>query len=471
VPVDGQVVSGESEVDQSLITGESLPVAVGAGDFVSTGAINGNGALEVTATRVGDDSMLSRIIAQVRDAQSSRVPIQRLVDRVAALFVPAVVAIAGVTFLGWIRAGTSLPVATMNAVAVLVIACPCALGLATPAALMVGTGAAASRGILLRDAQALETTRGVRTVVFDKTGTLTVGRPQIQQVESIGSDEATLLRWAASALLPSEHPVARAVVGAAAARGLRTERPTAFRALPGRGITARVEGEELLVGNRRLMQEHGIDLGAWTERAEAWQADGLTLTWVARQGVLAGYLGTGDPIRPGASAALGRLRQRGIEVVLLSGDSRQAATRVARELGIGRVLAEVLPGDKAREIERLRETGRVAMVGDGVNDAPALAAADLGFAMSSGTDVAMHTAGITLMRPDPGLVVDALDLARATTRTIRQNLFWAFAYNVIGIPLAALGWLSPALAGGAMALSSLTVVSNALRLRRWRPEQ
>jgi Cu+-exporting ATPase len=307
--------------------------------------------------------------------------------------------------------------------------------------------------------------------VFDKTGTLTVGRPQIEQVESIGSDEATLLWWAASALLPSEHPVARAVVGAAAARGLRTERPTAFRALPGRGITARVAGEELLVGNWRLMQEHGIDLGEWTKRSEALQADGLSLTWVARQGMLAGYLATGDPIRPGASAALGRLRQRGTEVVLLSGDTRQAATRVARELGIGRVLAEVLPGDKAREIERLRETGRVAMVGDGVNDAPALAAADIGFAMSSGTDVAMHTAGVTLMRPDPGLVVDALDLARATTRTIRQNLFWAFAYNVIGIPLAALGWLSPALAGGAMALSSLTVVSNALRLRRWRPER
>ena len=468
VPADGVVVDGRSHLDESLLTGESLPVAKEPGDRVAGGAVNADGLLLVEATAVGAATMLSQIIRMVEDAQAVKAPIQRLVDRVSAVFVPVVLAIALATLLGWGLAGGDWQAALLNAVAVLVIACPCALGLATPTAVMVGTGASARHGILIKDAEALETAHALDVVVFDKTGTLTEGKPQLVAHE--GPAPARLLALAAAVQQGSSHPLAGAVLEEAARQGLALPAARAARALPGRGVEAEVDGATIVLGNRRLM----IDLGVPATGAEGHEAAGRTVSWLAerrdgRVRVL-GLLAFGDRIKPGAPSAVARLKAAGIEPVLLSGDSPGAARTVAQALGIERVHAEVLPADKAQVVASLRQGGRkVAMVGDGINDAPALAAADVGMAMATGTDVAMHSAGVTLMRGDPRLVADAIAVSRRTYRKIRQNLGWAFIYNVIGLPLAAFGLLDPVLAGAAMALSSVSVVANALLLRRWTP--
>ena len=471
IPVDGKVLEGGGEADESMLTGESLPVEKQPGDAVTGGSILRDGVLAVRTTAVGAETMLAHIVRLVESAQASRAPVQALVDRVSAIFVPAVLVLALATFLGWWIGGGDASVALLNGVSVLVIACPCALGLATPAAIMVGTGAAARHGILIRDAEALERAPAVTLVAFDKTGTLTEGRPEVTDLcpaEGVAADD--LLRLAAALQAGSEHPLAEAVRRRAA--GIPVPAAEGFRALPGRGVSARVEGRTLLLGSRRLLEEAGIVTGPPGEAA-ALEAKGRTLAFVAETAAaprLLGLLAFGDAVRPTARAAVAALRHAGIEVAMLTGDSPGAAAVVARALGIGRVAAGLLPEGKGGELAALRRDGAVvAMVGDGINDAPALAAADVGMAMGTGTDVAMHTAGVTLMRGDPQLVPQALDIARRTRRVIRQGLFWAFAYNMVGIPLAACGLLSPVVAGAAMALSSVSVVGNALRLRSWRP--
>jgi Cu+-exporting ATPase len=429
--------------------------------------------------------MLARIIDLVHSAQASKPPVQRLVDRVSAVFVPAVIVIAALAFAGWWLAGAGTATAVINAVAVLVIACPCALGLATPTALMTGTGLAARRGILIKDAEALERARAIDTVVFDKTGTLTLGRPQLREIlldPEAGMDRQALLRLAASAQQGSEHPLASAVLRRAEEEGMALLDLVSFEAMPGRGLSAEFakahEGRTLTIGNRRLMAELGVETAGLDAAAEAFEARGLTVIWIAETAAprLLGAMALGDEIKPGAQAAVARLHQAGIRTAVLSGDNTRAVEAVAKTLGIDLVRAEVLPADKAAAVAALRgeggpgrtgRTGRtVAMGGDGVNDAPALAAADVGIAVGEGSDVAMHTAGITLLRGDLRLVGDAILISRATYRKIRQNLFWAFVYNILGLPLAAFGLLSPVIAGGAMALSSVSVVTNSLLLRR-----
>ena len=479
---DGVVEDGRSHVDESLITGESLPVAKQAGDRVTGGALNAEGLLLVRTQAVGAESTLARIVRMVESAQAGKAPIQRLVDQVSAVFVPVVVVLALLTLLGWGLATGDWSAGVLNAVAVLVIACPCALGLATPAAIMVGTGAAARRGILIKDAQALEIAHAVRIVAFDKTGTLTEGRPQLAAAEAapesgLGSEQ--LVALAAALQSGSEHPLAAAVLAAAKAP---LANATEVRALPGRGIAGVVDGRTLQLGSTRLMDESGVGFGALAPRAQALQAEGRTVSWLAgRDGdgawQLLGLLAFGDTLKPGAAAAIATLRGLGLRTLMISGDNAGSANAVGRALGIDDVRAEVLPGDKAGVVAALRaelgQHGKVAMVGDGINDAPALAAADVGMAMAGehgGTDAAMQAAGITLMRGDPALVAQAIDISRRTTAKIRQNLFWAFFYNVVGIPLAAFGLLNPVVAGAAMALSSVSVLSNALLLKRWSPK-
>jgi len=475
IPVDGVVLEGRSHADESLLTGESLPVAKGPGDRVTGAAVNAEGRLVVRTTAVGAETALARIIRLVEDAQSRKAPIQRMVDRVSAVFVPAVFVIAFGTWLGWGLLGGDWSVATLNAVAVLVISCPCALGLATPTAIMAGTGVAARAGILVKDAEALEATHKVRTVAFDKTGTLTEGKPTLAAAVGIAVADDELLALAAAVESGSSHPLASAVLEAAKQRELPVAAAEAVTVLSGRGVEARVGTRDLVLGNERLMQDLGIDLGEHVAAQAAQEARGRTVSWLAEAGAggvrLLGLLAFGDRARAESRQAIDALRTLGLRSVMVSGDGRAAATAIAREVGIAPedVIAEVLPGDKARVVEDLRSHGTVAMVGDGINDAPALAAADVGFAMGSGTDVAMHAAGVTLMRADPRLVADAIDISRRTTRKIRQNLFWAFVYNVVGIPLAAAGLLSPVIAGAAMAFSSVSVVSNTLLLRRWKP--
>jgi Cu+-exporting ATPase len=472
VPVDGLVTEGASHVDESLITGESLPVARHAGDKVTGGAINAEGLLLVRTTAVGAESTLARIVRLVESAQAGKAPIQRLVDRVSAVFVPVVLAIALLTLLGWGLGGGDWEAAILNAVAVLVIACPCALGLATPTAIMAGTGIAARRGILIKDAQALELAHQVTAVAFDKTGTLTEGRPELVAAEPSHGDRATLLAIAAAIQAGSEHPLARAVLAAAQRENIPQRAASGLHAVAGRGMAAELEGRELRLGSTRWMAESNVALGPLRERAEQLQAEGRTVSWVAEVGTaprLLGLLAFGDTLKPAAAVAVRSLREQGVRSVLVTGDNRGSAEAVARQLGIDEVRAEVLPENKARIVAELKAAGAVvAMVGDGINDAPALAAADVGIAMSTGTDVAMQAAGITLMRGDPALVADAIDLSRRTYAKIRQNLFWAFVYNVIGVPLAAFGLLNPVLAGAAMALSSVSVVGNALLLKRWK---
>ena len=501
LPTDGVVLEGRSHLDESLLTGESLPVARQPGDRVTGGAINGEGLLLVRTTAVGAASMLSQIMQMVESAQAKKAPIQQTVDQVAAVFVPAVFAAALLTLLGWgLFSAVGWATALIHAVSVLVIACPCALGLATPATLMVGTGLAARHGILVRDAQALELMRDVAVVAFDKTGTLTEGKPTlVDATTTLPGGRAALLALAAALQAASEHPLARAVVQAAQAEGVAALKADNPRAVAGRGIEGTVNGRLLQLGSSVWMAELGVVDARLQQQAQAWAAQGRSVAWLAEAGpgrapgseaaALAppralGLLAFGDHAKPGAAKAVAALQREGIRVVLVSGDNRGAAEALAREVGItdtaggvSNVRAEVLPGDKAKVMAELRAGlapgQRVAMVGDGVNDAPALAAADVGLAMAhadgGATDVAMQTAGLTLLRGDPVLVVQALQLSRAITRRIRQNLFWAFAYNVVGIPLAAFGLLSPVVAGAAMALSSVSVVSNALLLGRFKP--
>ncbi len=475
--VDGEVVEGRSHVDESLLTGESLPVAKGPGDRVTGGAVNADGVLVVRTTGVGAESTLARIIRLVESAQAAKAPIQRLVDRVAAVFVPIVLVIAALAFAGGWWALGDAEAALINAVSVLVIACPCALGLATPTAIMAGTGVAARHGILIKDAQALEVAHRVTHVAFDKTGTLTEGRPAlVAVVPAPGRTEAEVLRRAAALQARSEHPLARAVLERARAELLDTPPADALRALPGRGLEGMVEGHALWLGSTRMLDERGLGAGALAATAAALEAEGRTLSWLVAAAAaggpaeVLGLLAFGDAAKPEAAQAVAALRALGIATVMVTGDNAGSAKAVARRLGLDEVRAQVLPEAKAQVVNDLRAGGAVvAMVGDGINDAPALAAADVGIAMATGTDVAMETAGVTLMRGDPRLVAAAIDISRRTVAKIRQNLFWAFAYNVVGIPLAAFGWLNPVVAGAAMALSSVSVVSNALLLRRWRP--
>jgi Cu+-exporting ATPase len=472
VPADGKVVEGSSHLDESLLTGESLPVAKGAGDHVAGGAVNADGLLLVEATAVGAATMLSRIIKLVEDAQAVKAPIQRLVDRVSAVFVPVVLLVSLVTLLGWGLATGDWQQALLNAVAVQVIACPCALGLATPTSIMVGTGAAARHGILIKDAGALETAHALEVVVFDKTGTLTEGKPGVVAVEGGSPRRVLELAWAVQQY--SEHPLARAVAQAARARQLMLLPAVDAGALPGRGVHARVGALDVFLGNRRLMEELGAPIAAMRAAADAHEEQGRTVSWLATksaEGVrVEGVLAFGDTVKATAGTAVARLAAMGVDAMMLTGDNAGSARAVAKAVGIDDYVAGVLPEQKAQVVADAMRAGRkVAMVGDGINDAPALAAADVGIAMAGGTDVAMHTAGITLMRGDPALVADAIDISHRTYRKIRQNLGWAFAYNVIGIPLAAFGLLNPVIAGAAMALSSVSVVSNALLLRRWAP--
>jgi len=475
IPADGRIREGRGHVDESLISGESLPVEKAEGDRVVGGAVNGEGLLLVEVMALGAESTLSRIVRLVESAQAHKAPIQRLVDRVSAVFVPAVLVIAAVTLMGWGLASGDWERGLIHAVAVLVIACPCALGLATPAAIMVGTGVAARRGLLVKDAEALEQARRVDLVVLDKTGTLTEGKPRLTAFVTVpGQDEAEALRLAAALQQGSEHPLARAVRDAASGRALATAPAAAVRAVAGRGIEGRFQGRALKLGSGRWMAELGVDLSPLAAQAEAEMARGQTLSWLAADEgegtpVLVAMLAFGDRAKPTSAAAIAELQALGLRTLMLSGDNAAAAQAAADALGLDEVRAELLPEDKARIVAELRNGGaRVAMVGDGINDAPALAAADVGLAMGGGTDVAMEAAGITLMRGDPRLVADAIALSRATVAKIRQNLFWAFIYNLLGVPLAALGLLSPVIAGAAMALSSVSVLGNALLLKRWK---
>jgi Cu+-exporting ATPase len=474
VPVDGTVIEGTSHLDESLLTGESLPVAKTVGDNVTGGAVNAEGMLVLQASAVGSDTMLSHIIKLVEDAQAVKAPIQRLVDRVSAVFVPVVLLISAVTFIAWELLSGDWQQALLNAVAVQVIACPCALGLATPTSIMAGTGVAARYGILIKDAEALETAHAVDVVAFDKTGTLTEGKPAIVAIETLLRPEREVLSLALAVQQYSDHPLARAVEAEAMRQDIRPPAASAAQALPGRGVLADVDGATVFLGNRRLLQEIGLQPIGLEDAARRHEEAGRTVSWLAveknKTFELVGLLAFGDTLKPSARAAVQRLHDMGVSTVMLTGDNAGSARSVATAIGLTEFHAEVLPADKANIVATLKAVGkRVAMVGDGINDAPALASADVGIAMSTGTDVAMHSAGITLMRGDPALVADAIGISKKTYRKIQQNLGWAFIYNLIGIPLAAMGYLNPVIAGAAMAFSSVSVVSNALLLRRWRP--
>jgi len=479
--VDGVVLEGLTQVDESMLTGEPLPVLKTQDDRVTGGTLNGDGRVILRVKAVGVDTVLAGIIRLVEDAQAAKAPIQRLVDQVSAVFVPVVLGLALLTLLGWWASGLAFEVAMINAVTVLVIACPCALGLATPAAIMAGTGVAAQHGILIKDAQALELAHQADVVVFDKTGTLTMGQARLTDfVVPPGADDVMLLSVAAALQSGSGHPLARAVVQTASERKLTLPALTQSQTTPGKGLRGQVDGVDYLVGSLRWADELGIALGALATPLQHLQAQGATLALLARQtpdGLNAlAVLAFGDEPKASASAAIATLRSRGIRVMMLSGDNSTAALAMAKRVGLqaDEVIANVLPGDKAAHVAALQQAGHtVVMVGDGVNDAPALAAADVGMAMANvggGTDVAMHAAGITLMRGDLALVAAALDISDRTVAKIRQNLFWAFIYNVAGIPLAAFGFLNPVLAGAAMAMSSVSVMSNALLLKRWQPK-
>ena len=480
VPVDGEVVEGASTVDESMLTGESLPVEKAPGATVFGGTVNRTGSFVFRASRVGAETTLARIIRLVEEAQGSRAPIQRLADRVAAVFVPVVLVIAAATFVGWWALGPSPSIlyALTNAVAVLVIACPCAMGLATPTAIMVATGRGAELGVLVKSAESLETLARVDTLVFDKTGTLTVGRPAVTDVIAVpGVAEDDVLAFAAAAEQGSEHPIGEAIVARAKERGLALPPVTEFTTVPGQGIDAHAPEGRLLLGNRTLMDARGVEVSPLASRAETLAQAGKTVVYLAVAFRPLGLIAVADTLKRQARAVVAALRRRGIAVAMVTGDDRRTAAAIAREADIERVMAEILPEDKAREIDRLREQrARVAMVGDGINDAPALARADVGIAMGSGTDVAIEAAGVTLMRGELHGVVAAVDLSRRTIRIVKENLAWAFGYNVVLIPVAA-GvlyplWgvlLSPILAGAAMAFSSVSVVTNSLRLKRWKP--
>ena len=469
-PADGQVLEGRSHADEALISGESLPVPKHPGDSITGGAVNGDGRLVIVVRALGTETVLARIIRLVEDAQANKAPIQKLVDRVSRIFVPVVILLALLTVIGWWLAGVALETAILNAVAVLVIACPCALGLATPAAIMAGTGVAARYGILIKDADALENAHAVNCVVFDKTGTLTAGRPGLTHVRPYHDDKIKLLKTAGALQQHSDHPLATAVLQACQKRNIKLPVAVQTQTLPGLGLCGSVNGEQWALGNRQLLDTHSLVPDA---ADGTWEQQGDTVSWLLRLGDtprVEGLLAFTDTLKPGAEQAVEQLLQRQIACHLLTGDNQGSADRVANAVGINQVRARVLPADKARIIDDLKHRHIVAMVGDGINDAPALAAAHIGIAMAGGTDVAMQAAGITLMRGDPCLVPAALDISRRTYAKIRQNLFWAFIYNLVGIPLAASGLLNPVLAGTAMALSSVSVVCNALWLKTWHPK-
>ncbi len=484
VPVDGMVREGHSTVDESMITGESLPVLKAPGDRVIGATVNRQGLLRFVATKVGKDTVLAQIIRLVQEAQGSKAPIQRLADRVAAVFVPAVISLAVLVFVAWMLVlpavlGPGAPVfgmplgftrSLLNTIAVLVIACPCALGLATPTAIMVGTGKGAEMGILIKSGGSLERAGQVSAVVLDKTGTLTRGQPAVTDLVLVaGGDEGNLLRWAADAERGSEHPLGEAIIRLAEERGLPARAPEEFQAAIGQGLTARVDGRRVLVGSPALLEAEGIALGDLEHRLQGLRGQGKTAVAVALDGALLGAIGIADTLKPTSHGAVAEMKRLGLQVIMLTGDNRQTATAIAAQAGIDRVLAQVLPEDKASQVRALQAEGHVvAMVGDGINDAPALAQADVGIAIGTGTDIAIDAGDITLMAGDLHGVAGAIALSKGTLRTIRQNLFWAFFYNVIGIPVAALGFLSPMVAAGAMAFSSVFVVSNSLRLRGFR---
>lgn len=488
IPADGEVTEGRSSVDESMATGESIPVLREQGDEVIGATVNQDGMLKVTATRVGKDSFLSQVVELVREAQASKVPVQAFADRVTAFFVPVIIALSVLTFAAWMVFAEplqsvaawasgflpwvdptlgSVSLALFAAVAVLVIACPCALGLATPTALMAGSGRGAQNGILIRSGEAIETMKDVRTIVFDKTGTLTRGEPEVTDVVPLGDASARdVLSWAASLENSSEHPLARAVVAKANENGAEIQKSTDFRAVTGRGITGTVNGHPVAVGTRALMDQEGIECASADEAAAELEQKARTTMLIAADGNVVGILGLADTLKPGSVNAVKELRSMGFEVVMISGDNQRTAAAIGEQAGIDRVLAGVMPDRKAEEIKRIQaETGAVAMVGDGINDAPALAQADVGFALGTGTDVAIESGDITLVRGELGAVVSAVKLSQATFRTIKQNLFWAFFYNVIAVPLAMLGFLHPVIAPIAMALSSITVVTNSVRLQ------
>ncbi|WP_019006661.1 heavy metal translocating P-type ATPase [Cohnella laeviribosi] len=469
IPVDGTVAEGESTVDESMLTGESLPVFKTAGDPVYGATINKNGALRIRATKIGKDAALAQIIKVVEEAQGSKAPIQRIADVISGIFVPIVVGIAALVFIVWywLAAPGELATALKNAIAVLVIACPCALGLATPTSIMAGSGRAAELGVLFKGGEHLEQTHKIDTVVLDKTGTITSGKPELTDVLAEG-DEAEFLRLVAAAEKNSGHPLAEAIVAGARARNLEIPDAASFEALPGYGVKATIEGKELLVGTRRLMEKYGVaDAARAYDTMAKLEEAGKTAMVAAIGNRYAGIVAVADTIKQTSKAAVARLKEMGIEVIMLTGDNERTAKAIARQAGIEQVRAQVLPEQKAAEVRKLQSIGRrVAMVGDGINDAPALAAADVGMAVGTGSDIAIETADVTLMRGDLNSIADAIEMSRLTMRNIRQNLFWALGYNTLGIPVAALGLLAPWVAGAAMALSSVSVVLNALRLQR-----
>ncbi len=480
IPVDGVVVEGASAVDESALTGESLPVDKGPGDKVAAASINKSGSFTFQATRVGDDTTLAQMIALVDEAASSKAPIAKLADKVAGVFVPVVMTIAAVTAVVWlVVTGGDITRALTAGVAVLVISCPCALGLATPVAIMVGTGKGAENGILIKSAEALETLHTIKTIVLDKTGTVTQGKPRVTDLYPCeGTTPEELLCVAASLEKPSEHPLARAIVAEAEERGIPLVPAEGFRAVHGKGVQASLQGAGFLAGNRALMEERGVDLGAERLLADSLAENGKTPLYFAQDGKLIGVVAVADTVKPTSAAAIAAFRDMGIDVVMLTGDNRRTAEAIGRELGVTNVIAEVLPQDKERVVAGLQQEGkRVAMVGDGINDAPALARADVGIAIGAGTDVAIESADIVLMKSDLMDAVTAVELSKATIRNVKENLFWAFCYNTIGIPLAAgvfypiLGWqLSPMFGAAAMSLSSVSVVTNALRLKLFKPK-
>jgi Cu+-exporting ATPase len=470
VPVDGEVLSGQSELDESLITGESLPVNKNPGDTVTGGAINGTGLLDVTATKIGEDSTLSKIIRLVENAQAGKAPVQRLVDRVSEIFVPVVIAISAVTFAVWFSTTGTFESALVAAISVLVIACPCALGLATPTAIMTGTGAAARSGILIKDVESLERAHRLNAIIFDKTGTLTEGKPAIVNMHALRGSTEDLLRLAAAVQQGSEHPLAKAMLDRAVELDIGLPKVTDFQSYTGKGVIGLVDGQEIIIGNENLLADRNIDPAGELHRAREWEAQAQTVVWVVDSDGILGIIAIADKLKAEAREAINSLRALGIKTLMLSGDATLVAEEIGRQINVDIARGSVSPDEKAEVVRELaREGYSVGMIGDGINDAPALAAADVGIAMGTGTDIAMETAGITLMRSDPRLVGAAIAASRATFRKIKQNLFWAFIFNIIGIPLAAMGVLTPTIAGAAMAMSSVSVVSNSLLLRGWRP--
>lgn len=469
IPVDGVIVEGNSALDESMITGESIPIDKTVGDEVIGATINKFGSFKFQATKIGKDTVLSQIIKLVEDAQGSKAPVQRLADKISGIFVPIVVVIALVTFFGFYFIGKDFNQGLINAVAVLVIACPCALGLATPTAIMVGTGKGAENGILIKSGEHLERAHKMDTIIFDKTGTITKGEPEVTDIISFNNfHKDEILRIAASVEKTSEHPLGQSIVKKGEEELLGLSEPESFNAIPGKGLKANFEGKEIFIGNRKLMKDNNVSIEEKEEVLLKLEEEGKTAMLISIDGILSGIIAVADGIKESSKESIEKLLSMGLEVYMITGDNERTAKAIAKEVGITKVLAEVLPENKAEEVEKLKSEGKhVGMVGDGINDAPALAAADVGFAIGTGTDVAMEAADITLMRGDLSGVVTAIRLSHRTMKTIKQNLFWAFFYNSIGIPFAALGFLNPMIAGAAMAFSSVSVVTNSLRLRKF----